>query len=97
MYLTSAARCSQVLHVSTGTWLSVLVFLVGVLEAHMLLPLTVTLALVLEAHMLLPLALTLALALTLTLTLTLNPGSRAEDERARPANGSLRPRLVPEA
>ena len=47
MYLTSATRCSQVLHVSTGTWLSVLVFLVGVLEAHMLLPLTVTLTLIL--------------------------------------------------
>ena len=61
MYLTPATRCSQVLHVSTGTWLSVLVFLVGVLEAHMLLPLTVTLTLI------------LALTLTLTLTLTLNP------------------------
>ena len=61
MYLTSATRCSQVLHVSTGTWLSVLVFLVGVLEAHMLLPLALTLTL------------TLALALTLTLTLNPNP------------------------
>ena len=49
------------LHVSTGTWLSVLVFLVGVLEAHMLLPLALTLTL------------TLALALTLTLTLNPNP------------------------
>ena len=60
MYLTPATRCSQVLHVSTGTWLSVLVFLVGVLEAPMLVPLTLTLTL------------TLTPTLTLTLTLTLD-------------------------